>query len=480
MDNWSRDKAMRSPIPDLLVVPEIEENHHRSDPLSPDMLSLPSNIWLTPRSSGSSAAQRASSITSSIFDLSAEAEQLEKSLKENNSFKTQKILELHHHKFPLHFQVDRFHHDKSMSEPARSRRPSSRISQEGEFSFRKSPTFLDIFDHERRESVTPEADIPSIFKTTLHVAIRSNSIEVIKLLLKYGIDPNFPTANLIHVVPRHSVIDWKKSNRRPSYISHSFGVDYHDEHNFFQRYCRLPTPNITISSDDSPPLHHHEPHITGNSSSLDLSTFYNPDELNNLPPLFTAIVLGRVQIVRLLLQYKADPCIQDTLGNSPLHLSVTKQFFNFNICKELLKYGANFNLHNNEGISPLDYCTELRQEQFTIIDTIFNGKSVYTPGDSISCRDDICSHSGVQRLLKRLNNSDHKSIGKDKKVRSYGGTASDIFNEMRERLSSGGSSNRSSKSKHQSTIIEDPDSDISLVSVSVVYVLVLSMCRLMS
>jgi hypothetical protein len=57
-------------------------------------------------------------------------------------------------------------------------------------------TFLDIFDHDRRESVTPEADIPAIFKTTLHVSIKSNSLEVIKLLLKYGIDPNYPSTNV--------------------------------------------------------------------------------------------------------------------------------------------------------------------------------------------------------------------------------------------------------------------------------------------
>ncbi|XP_052101647.1 uncharacterized protein LOC127735503 isoform X2 [Mytilus californianus] len=462
MDLWSRDRSMKSPIPDLVVVPEIEE--HQTDPLSPDMLSLPSNIWLTPRSSGSSAAQRASSITSSIFDLSAEAEQLEKSLKDNNCFKTQKILDLHHHKFPLHFQVDRFHHDKSMSEPARSRRPSSRISQEGDFNFRKSPTFLDIFDHDRRESVTPEADIPSIFKTTLHVAIRSNSVEVIKLLLKYGIDPNFPTTNLMHVASKgNNIIDWKRANVRHSYISHHIEIDYHDDHNFFQRYHCKETPNITISTDETTTFQHQDPHPT-NNSSLDLLSFYNQEELNNLPPLYSAVVFGKIQIVRLLLQHKADPCIQDAIGNSPLHLAVTKQFFNLNIAREFLKYGASIYLQNNEGISSFNYCSELRQEQLTLVDSILNGKSVYVLGDSIAHREDICIHGGVQRLLKRLNNSDHKSLTKDKKSRSHGGTASDLLSEMRERLSSGGSSNRSSKSKHQSTIIEDPDldSDISL------------------
>ena len=462
MDPWSRDRIMKSPIPDLVVVPEIEEA--RKESMSPDMLSLPSNIWLTPRSSGSSATQRTCSITSSIFDLSAEAEQLEKSLKENNCFKTQKILDLHNHKFPLHFLVDRFHHDKSMSEPARSRRPSGRLGQEGELNnFRKSPTFLDIFDHDRRESVTPEADIPAIFKTTLHVSIKSNSLEVIKLLLKYGIDPNYPSTNLIHVASKgNNFIDWKKINVRHSYISHRLEVDFHDDHNFFQRYKR-PTPNITISTDDDTTFHHQDPQLA-NNTSFDLSSFYNQEELNNLPPLYTAVVFGKFHSIRLLLQHKADPCIQDILGNTPLHLAVTKHFFNLDIAKELIKYGASIYLQNNEGLSSFNYCSELRHEQLTIVGSILTGKSVYFLGDSIAHREDICIHSGVQRLLKRLNNSDHKSLTKDKKSRFHGATASDFISEMRERLSSGGSSNRSVKSKHQSTIIEDPDSDISLVS----------------
>jgi hypothetical protein len=84
----------------------------------------------------------------------------------------------------------------------------------------------EIYDYVS-ESVTPEADIPAIFKTTLHVSIKSNSLEVIKLLLKYGIDPNYPSTNLIHVASKGSnFIDWKKINVRHSYISHRLEVDF--------------------------------------------------------------------------------------------------------------------------------------------------------------------------------------------------------------------------------------------------------------
>jgi hypothetical protein len=51
-----------------------------------------------------------------------------------------------------------------------------------------------------------------------------------------------------------------------------------------------------------------------NNTSFDLSSFYNQEELNNLPPLYTAVVFGKFHSTRLLLQHKADPCIQDILG----------------------------------------------------------------------------------------------------------------------------------------------------------------------
>jgi ankyrin repeat protein len=64
------------------------------------------------------------------------------------------------------------------------------------------------------------------------------------------------------------------------------------------------------------------------------------------------------------------------LGNTPLHLAVTKHFFNLDIAKELIKYGASIYLQNNEGFSSLNYCSELRHEQLTIVDSILTGKSV--------------------------------------------------------------------------------------------------------
>jgi hypothetical protein len=88
-----------------------------------------------------------------------------------------------------------------------------------------------------------------------------------------------------------------------------------------------------------------------------------------------------------------------------------------------IKAGASIYLQNNEGFSSFNYCSELRHEQLTIVDSILTGKSVYFLGDSIAHREDICIHSGVQRLLKRLNNSDHKSLTKDKKSRFHGATA---------------------------------------------------------
>lgn len=44
---------------------------------------------------------------------------------------------------------------------------------------------------ERLESLTvDEQDVPWIFRSALHVAVWSNSVDVAKLLLHYGVDPN--------------------------------------------------------------------------------------------------------------------------------------------------------------------------------------------------------------------------------------------------------------------------------------------------
>lgn len=137
--------------------------------------------------------RRVSSTSSSIFDLSAECEQLERSIRDNDVVAVKKFLQIHHGKFPVDLAGSFL--DKSSCD-SRSRRVShvSHVSQDVEILLRKSQTLIDSLD--RRESFGTESEVPSIFRTSLHLAVQHAAYDVLKLLLKYGVDPNEPSARV--------------------------------------------------------------------------------------------------------------------------------------------------------------------------------------------------------------------------------------------------------------------------------------------
>ena len=59
-------------------------------------------------------------------------------------------------------------------------------------------------------------------------------------------------------------------------------------------------------------------------------------------PLYQAVDMDKIEHVKLLLKYKADPNISQNDGLTPLHTAVTKQTANIVEC--LLSHGANPNL----------------------------------------------------------------------------------------------------------------------------------------
>lgn len=434
--------GMRSPIPDLVVVPELQEQDFYQE-VNPGLLCT--QTFLSPRSSGSSAA-RASSITSSIFDLSFESAQLEKALVENDINTLQKIFEIHFAKFPRIVKEDR------LSFGSRSRRPSSRYSTDTEVN-RRCATPIEFFD--RRESVTPECDIPLIFKTALHVAIHNNSTEAVKLLLRCNIDPNFPTANLIsHIKPGCHAIDALKINIvKPSAQrgSVSLQIDYHN----------TTAGHNSINADET--INSVAPPAPGAGEDLG---GYSVDDLSHLPPLFLSVVEQRSVITHLLLLHGADPTVQDQRGNTPLHLAASVSYFNLSNVRELLQYGAKTHEKNLDGKTPLDFHQDVGVEQRKVIGALLAGFSVSRIAElnvplaleenSKSSKSDTNSDTLSGRLLRRFS--------KSAKFRPNVGPTKEIFHEMRERLSSA-SSGRSARSKHQSAVItEDLDSDASLVS----------------
>lgn len=492
-----RGQGHHSPIPDLVVVPELSDGLP-IEQISPGMLSIPGTTFLTSRSSGSSA--RASSITSSIFDMSYETEQLEKALRENDTYSIQKILQLHRAKFPLDFQSICSNFDKSLSCESRSRRASRCVSNASS---------------SRRESVATEyGDNPIIFKNSMHIAIKHNALEAAKLLLQYGIDPNSPTINIIPPpttgIYGNEIVTINVQGPSQDYVN----IDTTNKLCLHHRQCRSGLSFSAISehsnnssySDDGRASSVVSGSLTRQGSaginssircrrqnaclsatqvpeiipekSIDLSSIYTQEELYSLPPVYLAVLQGRPSFVTLLLQHGAEPDICDRHGYTPLHVAVSRDHSNSaNSCiRELLLYGAKIFAKDFEGITPADLCIGITQQQQGLIHQVLSGKyvmslteAVYAGANSTCLADhqiqaETTSSTGgsVHRLLRKFNSNDNKG-SKNKKINKHGVSGMDIFQEMRDRVSSV-SSAKSVRSKLQSVIAEDLDSDTSLVS----------------
>ncbi|XP_046688497.1 uncharacterized protein LOC124374291 isoform X3 [Homalodisca vitripennis] len=118
-------------------------------------------------------------------DLSTDAALLERAIRCNDTLRVKRILNLHHEKFPVNLHGSLL--DKSSSDDS--------ASQDVEILLRKSKTLIDKLDPADQYSSSssscrsPPAS-PLIFSNALHVAVDHGSVEVARLLLKYGLEPD--------------------------------------------------------------------------------------------------------------------------------------------------------------------------------------------------------------------------------------------------------------------------------------------------
>ena len=167
-------------------------------------------------------SRRGSSTASSIFDLTYEAEQLDRAIRDNDAKGVRKLLDLHLNKFNVQNHRRGSYMDRlsvSMGGDSVSRRCSQQDVQschaETEHLLRRS---FPAYDRERRASSTTDNTdtgcVPLIFRNALHVAVQHSSYDVLNLLLTYGIDPNEPGISYMFEGRRFSSISEILTPRR--------------------------------------------------------------------------------------------------------------------------------------------------------------------------------------------------------------------------------------------------------------------------
>lgn len=290
------------------------------------------------------------------------------------------MLEIHHGKFNVNLHGSLL--DKSSCDTH-----SQCISQEVEILLRKSQTLIDRLG--RQESVSTDQEVPPIFSNALHFAIEHEALDVIRMLLKYGVEPNEGGTGMLQYasVQRDSFYSLMSSSiaSEDSIVNRS-----HDKTRkaslqlLTPRYDKLlandslesgpssasPKPTISVHSDL--PLDKCIVRYDGDGKPLSFSDEYTRDYLYTLPALFLAIAYHNSEAVYLLTKYGANTSIQDSNGCTPLHLAVCQKKINWSSVCTLLENGARINLANNQGFSPQDLCPDLKKMQESIVEDIFS------------------------------------------------------------------------------------------------------------
>lgn len=394
--------------------------------------------------------RRASSTVSSIFDLSYEADQLDRAIRDNDICIVKKILEVHLYRFNVSSSVQSnvsTHDIKSVSMADSSRCPS-RLSHEpgpsGEVDLTLRRCYmLDRFD--RRGSGTTEADTPPIFKSALHVAVQSKSMDVLNLLLRYGVDPNEPgsvyndgrrcgsISEITHHRDRKDVrfmlygstgkVDHTEDRNENNNKTKSHSLSLH----------RLPSPNHSSmlhpssaashswsmkerrsSEGVTKPLLHASRSLETrstdflNTDGLNFARHYTAEILQTLPPLYLAAAERHAPTVRLLLSHGAKPNHQDAVGCTPLHLSASVDFQSWECALALIEYGAKVHIPNKFGQKPSDLSPDLVKEQLRLLsDTLLHSLPSCAQAASSQQSDSRQSeyHGLGAKILKRWNHS---------------------------------------------------------------------------
>lgn len=94
------------------------------------------------------------------------------------------------------------------------------------------------------------------------------------------------------------------------------------------------------------------------------SMIFGQENISGYTPLMYAVFAGFDDIVDVLVRYKADPNINDLVGNSPIYIAKTanKETFISLVKSPLLNMDVTISSNNNEYINPMHFLSQLRGE----------------------------------------------------------------------------------------------------------------------
>lgn len=287
------------------------------------------------------------SLASSINDLSFEAEQLDRAVRGNDTSIVRRMLEIHHGRFPLNLHGSLL--DKS----------SDDASQDVEILLRRSQTFLERL--ERRGSLSSEHEPPPIFANALHLAVESHALDVARLLLKYGVDPNESG------IPPASFEIWRRGSCSAAASSSHFLSP-----GFFRASPSSGSRNY-ITTRQCLDISLRAVYVMPEGKKVLYDEHYTREALYVLAPLFLAVAVGNATMVHLLLKYGASPKIQDKYGVTPLHLATCQHKVSWSCIRLLLERGAKIEIPNNQGVRPFELLdTDLRIMQKSLVEDAFS------------------------------------------------------------------------------------------------------------